>query len=108
MSALRLLLILVLVGSFFLWPLSAIWAYMVLQSPANPWTPLAYVLIVLLALHFPLVGWARRRAIAAGSSLTRRGQLRLILPPTANAFLLLAVVAYLGIACSWRFSCLPT
>ena len=108
MSTLRLLLALVLVASFFLWPLSAFLAYMVLQSPANPWTPLAYVLVVLLVLHFPLVAWARRQALAAGSSLTRRGKLRVILPPTANAFLLVAVVAYLGVACSWRFSCLPT
>ena len=108
MGTLRRLLVLVLAASFFVWPLSAFLAYMVLQSPANPWTPLAYVLVVLLVVHFPLVALARRQALAAGPSLTRRGKLRVILPPTANAFLLVGVVAYLGAACSWRFSCVPT
>ena len=108
MSTLRFLLILVLAGSFFVWPLSAFLAYMALQSPANPWTPLAYLIVVLLVLHFPLVALARKQALSAGSSLTPRGKLRVILPPTANAALLIAVVVYVGVACSWRFSCLPT
>jgi hypothetical protein len=29
------------------------------------------------------------------------------MPPALNALFLLAVVAYAGTVCSWRFSCLP-
>jgi hypothetical protein len=106
-NTVRLLFILVLWASLLVWPLSAIFAYVLLQSPANPWTPLAYALIVLLVIHFPLMAWARRRAIAGGSSLTRRGKLGLIMPPALNALLLFGLVAYLGAVCSWRFSCVP-
>jgi hypothetical protein len=50
---------------------------------------------------------ARQRLIAGGSSLTPSGKLGIIMPPAINALSLLATVVYVGVACSWRFSCLP-
>jgi hypothetical protein len=96
----------VLAASVFIWPLSALVAFVVLQAPANPWTPLAYLIIALLILHLPLCAWARQKVSAAGSSLTRRGKLHVILPPSINALLLLTALVYLGAVCSWKFTCM--
>jgi hypothetical protein len=102
----RLLLLLVLAASVFVWPLSALVAFVVLQAPANPWAPLAYLIIALLILHLPLCAWARQKVGAAGSSLTPRGKLHVILPPSINALLLVTSLVYLGTVCSWRFVCM--
>src|SRR5260221_11264106 len=95
-------------GSIGVLPVLAFLAFMLLESHANPWTPIAFVLVVLLVLHVPLFAWTRKRVVAAGSSFTSRGKLRVILPPSINALLLLAIVIYLGVICSWRFACSPT
>jgi hypothetical protein len=104
-SAIRLLLLVVLTASLFIWPVSAVLAYLLLHSSPRAWTPLAYVLIVLLVIHFPLLAWSRKRAIEGGSSLTRRGKLEIIVPPALNSLFLVIGVTYLWVTCSSRFSC---
>ena len=104
-SAIGLLLIVVLAASLFIWPVTAFFAYLLLQSSANASSPIGYLLIALLVIHFPLMAWARKRAIDGGSNLTRRGKMEIVVPPALNSLFLLVGAVYLWISCSSRFSC---
>ena len=104
-SAIRRLLVLVFAASLLIWPVSAVLAYLLLQGSSHAWTPITYLLVVLLVVHFPLMAWSRKRAIEGGSNLTRRGKLEIVVPPAANSLLLLLGVIYLWVSCSSRFSC---
>ena len=77
-STVRLLLLLVLVASLVVWPVTAIVAYLLLQSSSNASSMAGYVLIGLLVIHFPLMAWARKRAFEGGTNLTRRGKFEIV------------------------------
>ena len=104
-STVRLLLLLVLAASVFIWPVTALLAYLLLQGSSNASSIAGYVLIVLLVIHFPLTAWARKRALEGGANLTRRGKLEIVVPPAMNSLFLLVGVVYLWLSCSSRFSC---
>jgi hypothetical protein len=78
---------------------------MLLVAPGNRWNVLAYVLAGSIILHYPLWWWCRRRALAAGPRADRAEKLQAVLPVLGNSLFLMAVVVYLGAACSWQFTC---
>ena len=104
-SWIKLITVLLIAASVFLWPLAAIFAFLLLESPANKWNFVAYLLLLSLLAHFPLTEIARKQIKYAGSFAQMPEKIRIVAPAIANIVLLTGLVVYLGLACNWKFSC---
>lgn len=91
--------------SWLAWPVAASLAFMLLQAPANAWSPLSYAVLVSLAIHYPLWSLSRRRILAVGERASRDTKLLLAWPVLTNCLFLFMAITYLGAVCFWRFTC---